>query len=486
MKSGLFLSAAVVLALTVFGTPANAALTSSEKGQIKDFITAAKLETVGQVRSLVARTDLTPEESSGVLVDAIAPLAWSDAKGAFLKELVMGGPASTRAPLAVAATKAILARADNIFQHEGDKLEKDRPAIGELVALYAWLDTNVANAGTPTMTAHDTNSGLTPATYEECSKLLKEHVEKNPKWLKGDQGIPDPTARVRAQAQSLLVDMMPDGLTRRVEAASRLGLNGPRKQMLTDWGVLFVDAGKLDDTKVEKVRQTLQRIGGARLDLSLVFYGPTDHRQGLRARGDVAHVVGGNDKYPFDGDVPGAWDPAIGTIVHDLSVVAASRALKSSATLKAQVDKDAAAASSDPGRVLGRPRAPSAEYVLGSAIDAVMTDAQRAIDLSVSRFSGSQPQTAALLSDAMAALALVAPDGKIEVGKAGAFAPVTNLKKGPGDAAGSFTLDGHTWAFDRQGATNAVVGIRKDGAAATAPKGAPAPAAPTTPASPKK
>jgi hypothetical protein len=124
MKSGLFLSAAVVLALTVFGTPANAALTSSEKGQIKDFITAAKLETVGQVRSLVARTDLTPEESSGVLVDAIAPLAWSDAKGAFLKELVMGGPASTRAPLAVAATKAILARWEREEALEDARLAK--------------------------------------------------------------------------------------------------------------------------------------------------------------------------------------------------------------------------------------------------------------------------------------------------------------------------------------------------------------------------
>lgn len=479
MKSGPFLSAAMVLALSFTGSSAHAALTSSEKGQIKDFINAAKVENVAKVRSLVARTDLTPEESSGALVEAIAPMAWSDAKGAFLKELVMGGPTSTRPPLATAATKALLARADNVFQHEGDKLEKNRSAVGELVALYAWLDANIANAGTPTAVAHDVNAGLTPATYEECSKQLKDHVEKNPKWLKGDLDIPESTARVRAQAQTLVVDMMPDGLTRRVEAASRLGLNGPRKQMLTEWGVLFVDAGKLDDTKVEKVRQTLSRMGGARADLSLVFYGPTDHRQGLRARGEVAHVVGGNDKYPFDGAAPATWDASVGTITHDLSILAAEHALKTSANLRAQVEKDAAAAAGDPGRVLGRPRAPSAEYVLGAAMHAVMTDAQRAIDLSISRFNGSQPQTAALLSDAVAALAL-SPDvpesgkapanPKIEVGKAGAFAPMTNIKKGPSDTGGSFTFDGHTWAFDRQGATNAVVGVRRDGAAVTTKK----------------
>lgn len=486
MKSRPFLTAAFGLALSLSASTASAALTSSEKGQIKDFITAAKVENAGQVRSLVARTDLTPEESSEVLVDSIAPLAWSDAKGAFLKELVMGGAPSTRPVLATAATKAILARADNILQHEGDKLEKNRSAVAELVALYAWLDGNLANAGTPTATAHDAGSGLTPATYEECSKLLKDHVEKNPKWLKGDMGIPDHTARVRAQAQITLVDMMPDGLTRRVEAASRLGLNGPRKQMLTDWGVLFADAGKLDDPKVERVRQALSRMGGARADLSLVFFGPTDHRQGLRARGDIAHVVGGLDKYPFDGEAPATWDPAVATIVHDLSVIAAGRALRASAGLKAQVEKDAAAASGDPARELGRPRAPSAEYVLGSAIAAVMTDAQKAIDLGVARLGGSQPQTAALLSDAIAALAAFAPDEggkppaapKIEVGKAGAFAPLTNVKKGPSDTAASFSFDGHSWAIDRQGANNAVVGIRKDLAAATAPKGAAPPPAP--------
>lgn len=476
MKSGLFLSAAVVAALSFSALPASAALTSSEKGQIRDFIAASKTETAGQVRSLVARTDLTPEESSGVLTEAIAPLAWSDARAAYLKELVMGGAASTRPVLAVAATKAILARADNVFQHESDKLDKNRAAISELVALYAWLDANIANAGTPTVSAHDVNAGLTPATYEECSKLLKEHVEKNGKWLKGFQDLPDHTARIRAQAQSTLVDMMPDGLTRKVEAATRLGLVGPRKQMLTDWGVLFEDAGKLDDTKVEKVRVALSKLNGARGELALVFYGPTDHRQGLRARGEVAHVVGGNDKYPFDGDAPSTWDPAVGTILHDLAIVAANHALKANATLKGQVDKDASAASGDPGRVLGRPRAPSGEYVLGAAIAAVMTDAQRAIDLSVSRFSTNQPQTAALLSDAFGALALNPP---VEVGKAGAFAPVTNMKKGPNDTGGSFTFDSHTWAIDRQGATSAVVGIRKDGATAvTKPAAAPAAPAP--------
>jgi hypothetical protein len=475
MKSGLFLSAAVVLALSLTGGSASAALTTSEKGQIKDFINAGKLENASQVRSLVARTDLTPEESAEVLTEAIAPAAWSDAKGAFLKELVVGGPVSTRAALAVAATKAILARADAVFQHESAKLEENRPAIGELVALYAWLDTNVANAGAPTATGHDPNAGLLPATYEECSKLLKEHVDNNPKWLKGYQDVPNATARIRAQAQSTLVDMMPDGLTRKVEAASRLGLNGPRKQMLTDWGVLFEDAGKLDDTKVEKIRVALSKLNGARGELSLVFYGPTDHRQGLRSRGEVAHVVGGNDKYPFEGDAPATWDPAVGTVVHDLAIVAAGHALRQSTTLKGQVEKDVAASSSDPGRVLGRPRAPSAEYILGAAIDTVMTDGQRAIDLSISRYTSGLPQTAALLSDAVAALALFPP---VDAGKAGAFAAMTDVKKGPNDTVVGFKFEGHTFAIDRQGATNAVVGIRKDGAAVAAPKAAAPAAAP--------
>ena len=450
-------------------TNADAALTSSEKGQIKDYVAAAKIENAAGVRSMIARTDHTPEESAEALTEAVAPVSWTDTRGAFLKEMVFGnGSAASRPVLAVETVKAVFGRADAIYQHEGANLEKNGRAHGELVALYGFLDAVIANAGTPDRpSGHDATAGIPPATYDACSKLLKEHVEKNAKWLKGGEAIPDSMARVRAQAQELLIDMMPDGLTRRVEAADRLGLKGARKTMLTDWGILFADAGKLDEAHIERVRQTMQRLGGARRDLSLVFYGPTDHRQGLRGRGEVAHVVGGNDAWALEGDAPAWWDPTIGTITHDLAVIEARQAMKASAAFSAQVNADAIATSGDPGRVLGKPRAPSAEYILGSAIAALLTDSPRAFDIAIARFNGHQAQTAALVSDALAALA---ENGKADLAKAGAWATATGLKKGTGDVTTQVTFDGHVWSFDRQGTPSTVVGIRKDGGAASTPK----------------
>jgi hypothetical protein len=479
MKLGASFAAAGLLTLLV--SNADAALTSSEKGQIKDYVAAAKIENAAGVRSMIARTDHTPEESAEALTEAVAPVSWTDGRGAFLKEMVFGnGSAASRPVLAVDTVKAVLGRADAIYQHEGASLEKNGRGHGELVALYGFLDSTIANAGNPTAASHDGLAGISPATYDECSKVIKDHIEKNAKYLKGADAIPEPMARIRAQAQSLVIDMMPDGLTRRVEAADRLGLKGARKTMLTEWGVLFQDAGKMDDAHVEKLRQTLLRMSGARSDLSLVYYGPTDHRQGLRARGEVAHVVGGNDSWTLGGDAPATFDPALATITHDLAVIEARHALKASAALTTQVGADAVATAGDPGRVLGKPRAPSAEYILGAAIASLLIDAPRSFDLAVARFNGNQPQTAALVSDALAAIAMYGENGKADLAKAGAWATATGFKKGTGDVTTQVSFDGHVWSFDRQGATNAVVGVRKDGAAASAPKNltasAPAPA----------
>lgn len=466
MKLGVSFVAAGILSL--LASNAHAALTSSEKAQLRDYVAAAGVENASAVRTMIARTDHTPEESAEALTDAVAPVSWTDKRGMFLLEVLNGsGSEASRPVLFITIVKAVLGRADAIYQHEAASLEKPGTHIhAELVALYGFIDV-LANLGSPTFTNHDSLKGVPPATYDAAAKLLKDHIEKDAKYLKGGDAIPSIMARVRAQAQVAMIDMMPDGLTRRVEAADRLGLKGARKTMLTEWGTLFADDGTLDEAHLEKVRSLLTRMPGARQDLSLVFYGPTSLRQGLRARGAVAHVVGGNDSWTLGGTAPATFDPALATITHDLAVIEAGRALHASPSLQAQVATDAVATSGDPNRVLGKPRAPSAEYILAAAISSLMIDAPRSIDLAVTRFNGGQPQTAALVSDALAVIGSFATDGKADLGKAGAFASATSFKKGTNDVIAQVMFDGHMWNFDRQGATDAVVGIRKDGAAVT-------------------
>ena len=76
---------------------AEAALTSSEKGQIRDFVAAARSENAARVRALVARTDLTAESPISALSEAVAPVPFTDARAVFLRELAFGAPSARRA-----------------------------------------------------------------------------------------------------------------------------------------------------------------------------------------------------------------------------------------------------------------------------------------------------------------------------------------------------------------------------------------------------
>lgn len=472
------LAAALVVGTTLFlgATSAEAALTSSEKGQIRDFVASARTENAVRVRSLVARTDLTVDESIAALSEAVMPVPFTDQRAIFLRELTFGvSSGSSRPLLAQAVTHAMLARADAVFQKYVGGLDHEPRAISELVAIYAFLDGTIANAGRPTLAAHDASAGISAAAYELCSKELRDHVDHNARWLKGDGAVGESLGRVRAQAQATLVDMLPDGLTRRVDASDRLGLKGARRQMLTEWGILLQDAGKLDDAKAVKVREALVRLPGARVDLGLLYAG--DDRGPLRTRGVVAFVGGTPaEANPFGDELtPTTVDTSLSTVIHDLAVLAVKRALDNRGDLRLRAEQDAGAAKAEPAKMLGKPRAPSVDHVVGSAAHLLVLDAVRAVDLAFVRVLGGRPESAALLSDAIGALAAFAvapasgsaapaPGGlSLELGKANGATTMSGIRLAPNGAAVGFMLDGHTWSIDRSAPTFAVTGATRDG-----------------------
>jgi len=448
------LSVPLVLGLGV--SSADAALTSSEKGQLRDFLASAKIENVGRARTLVARTDHTEEDAIAALSEAVAPVPWTQERATFIKEMVFGGASQASRPLlAVAATRSLLARADAVYQKYVGGLDHEPRAIAELVSIYSFLDGEIANART---------SGIPPASYESASKAVREHVEKNSRWLKGDGVIAESAGRVRAEGQVLLFDMLPEGGSRRVDAADRLGLKGARRQMLTDWGVLLEDAGKVDDTKADKIRHVLAKLPGARIDLSVIYAG--EDRGPLRAKSGIVFVgAGGADAYPFADEVsPGPYDKDTAGIAYDLSVVAARRALDNRGELRLQAERDAIAAQGDPTKLLGKPRGPGVDQVVGAAVHLLVTDAPRAFDLAFLRFVDNRKESVAILSDAIGALAAYAPPAtggkgpQIDLGK-----PVSEIRLAANGVATSFVMDGKTWAIDRAAPTFAVTRVTRDG-----------------------
>jgi hypothetical protein len=432
-----------------------AALTSSEKAQLRDFVASARIENAGRVRTLVARTDHTEADSIAAFVEAVAPVAWTPERAAFVKEVVFGGASAASRPLlAIATTNAMLARADGVYQKYTGGLDHEPRAIAELIAIYSFLDTEIANA--------PKQAGIPVASYEAASKAMRDHVEKNPRWLKGDGAIAESGGRVRAQGQVLLLDLLPEGTTRKVEAADRLGLKGSRRQILSDWGILLEDAGKIDETKAAAIRGVLARLPGARDGVEVIFAGE-DRGGQLRARGSVAYVgAPGADAYPFDNDVSaGTFDAATSGIALDLSVLAARRALDKNAELKKQSETDAASAGLDPKKALGRPRGPGVDQIVGAAVHLLVLDPTRALDLAAMRQLDGRRESAALLSDALGALAVFTPS-QLDLGK-----PVTGLKLASSGAVTNFTIDGKPWVLDRGGANGGVMKITRDGATVT-------------------
>jgi hypothetical protein len=446
--------AGAVALLLLSARPASAALTSSEKAQVKDYVARGRVENAARVRSMVARTDLSSEESIAAVTDALVPVTFDAARANFLREMLFGPASAGARPLLVQAiTRGLLARADAVYQRYVGGLDHEPRAITELWGIYAFLDITIANAGKPTASAHDPNVGIPPATYEECAKVLRDHVDQNARWLKGDGPIPESAMRLRAQAHVTLLDMLPDGLTRRVDAADRLGLGAARRRILNDWGILLEDGGKLDELRAERVRQELARLPAARAGVEVIFAG--DDRGLMRARGLVVRVgSSGSDAQPFGDEVsPGPHDAGTAGIAQDLASLAAKRGLDARAELRRAAERDAAAAGVDPHKLLGHPRAPSVDHVIGAAVQLLVADPERAIDLAFARYLAGRPESAALLSDAIGALA--SGDKSLDLGK-----PMTAIQLASDGSAVGFTFDGHAWTIER---APGVTGVKRDG-----------------------
>lgn len=456
------MAGAALAAILLVAAPARAALTSSEKAQVRDFIANGSVENANRVRSLVARTDLTEAESFAVMSEALEGLPFDTTRARFVREVVFG-PASapSRAVLVSATVRGLLARADAIHAKYVGGLDHEPKALAELATIYAFLDGEIANAGRTGLAGHDPNAGISAATYDDASKVLREHVERNARWLKGDAALAESVARVRTQAQVALIDLLPDGATRRGDAADRLGLKGPRRQMLLEWGVLVADAGKLDDAALEKVKRALTRLPAARTDTSVVFAG--QEKGPIRARAAV-HMVGGQapagGASPFGEELTNApYDANTGAVLLDLATLATKKVLAERPKLREVAARDATAAQAE-GRVLGNARGGSVEEVLGAAVQALLVDAPRAIDLAMVRHVSGRPETVALLSDALGVLAGQGQE-PYELGKGGGTTTLSALRVGPNGIALSFVLDGNTWTIDRAEGTNAVVAVRR-------------------------
>lgn len=496
----LFVGAGFLALLAGSERPANAALTSGETAQVNQYVGTAQPLNAERVRALIARPDLAAEESATALQVALGPLVFSDLRAVFLREVVFGGASvPSRSVLAVAVVRGVLARANQILvkYNRPEDLDAHPDSIAELTRIYAFVDSAIANTGPRRGIGVEPQTGISLQAYEDCATAVAAHIEHNPRWLKSDVPLTPLVTRVRAQLQLALADLMSPSATWRVDVADRLSLTGARRAFMIELGMLVLDSGKAGSGEIERIRGVLGRLPAARLDAEAIYFGPPTSSEGdapvFHARGQVLMVkilspapVGVS---PFGDEVdPGPTDAAASSLALELATVAVKRALDNRGDLRVQAERDVRAVAGDSKWLLGKPAKVTAEAALASALELLVTDAPRTLDLAFARFLSLHPESAAILSDALGVLAAFAPgvvtpqvgvssaagaDGlAIALGKPRADTGatettlLTGVRLAPNGPVTSFALSGHRWELTR-GDSGAVTAVRRDGTPVT-------------------
>jgi hypothetical protein len=458
---------AIAAAAGASSTDAHAALTSSEQAQIRDFYRGATMAQAGRIRALVARPDLSASESADALRAATEPVPFTTERGALLREIAFG-PASdaSRPVLLPAVTRALLSRADVALAKLANA--DDARAVAEVYAIYTFLARDVA----------EKSDGVLPrTTRDECVKAIADHLDKNARILRPEGGATTMVG-LRAQAQILLYEMMPEGPTRRLDTADKLGLKGARRQFMIEWGMLVVDGKNVSDAQLASLRSLFERIPGARTDVTAVTLG--DVRAPVVARGRVMPLTTDlSTAVPsFWGDEVAAGDTsALAGAAGEIARVATQRVLENRGELRERSAADAAL--TDREHPFGKPSDPTVEATIAAAVQLLLVDGGRAFDWALVRFVSAKRESAAILSDALGVLAALAPRAQgtppelvLPLGKpAGAGAidvlPATGVRLFPNGAVSTLTFGGHTYAFDRDDTSGAVRAVRRDGQAIT-------------------
>lgn len=430
--------AALLAASTLFTVGARAALTVSETEDVRSFVASAAH--ADRVRALVARPDLSADESAAAMTSALVGTELDVRRAAYLGELIANGPSAASRPVLAAATvRGVLARAEAVLAAHPADLEKSAPALEELSRAYLLVAAEVRDSG-----ASDAERAL-------LARALADHLAHQAALLRLDVPVAAPVARVRAIASVALYDALPDGPTRRIDAADKLGLTGARRAMLAETGVLFVD-GAGSDARVTAARALLDRVPVAREGLVALVVG--DARSLVQARGEIATADDAPAARVADATSP--WAPEAEPPAVDASTLAVARGLAELAVRRAGARRPA----------LGEQIAKDGgEAQVAQIVAMLLIDGPRTIETVAARSLAGKTALLASLADAVGVLAVFAPPSAPAEGLAVPLgvAPVTHVSLEPTGAVTALRLGTHVWRFERDPA-GLVVALHRDGA----------------------
>ncbi|HVW24884.1 MAG TPA: hypothetical protein VHC69_05910 [Polyangiaceae bacterium] len=470
------------LLVCLFTRPALAALTDSEKAVVRTFVVKGVLDTAPRVRSLVARPDLAPEEVSEALKPGLAEATFDEQHERFLDALLFGpGSAAARSTLVPAVVDGLLARTGALFgdvplDAKASPDARGRRASDESIAIHAFVDRHIANAGIPAADGHDPSVGIHDDALKAAALSYKDFYATHAQAFGEGARVSQEMLRLRVQAALAMIDLA-RGIVPRQELSQWLGLSGERRGFFERTFVL-VDADGAPDARTAVATRMLESAGHATDGLSAWLIAKVSPA-GLAARGVVARAGAflGEVPRPMDGsslwppDVkPGSTDAALVAVAESAAELSTAHALAQNDSLRERARRaaeHAARAGAEGylaplpaqmtlGGALGQPAPPpTPELVLAGAVELAVLDGQRAVEVAVIRAGEGRPEP---LEQLALALTVLSPDGShLTVGTPAAAGVVAQV-----DASEVKTTDGLVSSFALLGKRYTVV-ADKDG-----------------------
>ncbi len=276
----------------LFTAPVRAALTDSEKAQVKGFVQSGKLENAAKVRALVARPDLSVDEATEPLGAGFSAVAFDERHEKLAHEILLGpGSTAARSDLAPAVVRALLARASRaqaaMPQNETgrDALKADELSQ-EIVRIHRFVSESIANAGKPPADGHDGTAGFRDDSLEACARAYIAHIQANPTTLQQGKPISASLIPVRAQT-ALTTSDLARGLIQRHELSTAFGLSGAAKAFFDRHGTLIEDGGTASAARIAKLVALFDAVPAAAEGLGLWLVSKSS-KSGLSSRGRIA------------------------------------------------------------------------------------------------------------------------------------------------------------------------------------------------------
>ncbi|MBI5535303.1 MAG: hypothetical protein HY898_21425 [Deltaproteobacteria bacterium] len=468
MKLRLALASLVWLGVVAQSTTALAALTDSEKGQLRSFFEASDLSTVPRMRALAARPDLSANESAEALASAFREQPLTEARQRYLHALLFG-PASqpSRAALISPVSRALLARADLMLRDRpgsiGGYIETEPAAFEELMAIHQFIGKSLGPESG--MGATIRNESL-----RSVAQAYGQHVAQHAA-LMGHRNKAEGRGLLLRSQIALNLAALSNVLSNREEVASWLGLDPVSKGFFLRTGAVLEVVGDGPAIRAAEVARVVESVPNALRGVSLVLVDKVSSAPlkpstaVLAVRSPVGALAPAREGWwgaDRSGEAPEQALCEAAWVVSDkasreafkanpkldaLAAGAVQRASgKGEATLLApwligsSLDRDA---QTSPTAILPRTLAVASAAML-------LVDGRRTLDIALSRWLAGQGHAFEQLLVGLSVLA-DGSGGAVQLGqqagKASLRVPVT-LQEG---VVAGFELDGHKWTIERSG-----------------------------------